>query len=146
MPESSKIELPPIPKDVQGEQSWQDAVIQSGFVRRGYIEEVPGLNPEVRFVYSPMLPETASELSDRMAMAKSAAAGKAVLGRELSRRIKSWSLEEQINERTMRSLEFAIQNRLRLIVTGTGQTDIDPLWDEGPSEDDYEPIEDQVGN
>lgn len=143
--ETTQAALPKIPDGAE-EQSWSDAVIRNGFVRRGFISEVQGLNPELRFVFVPMMPETVDEFEDRVTRAKSAAAGTATVGREIAKRLKAWSLSEEISEKTVRSLGYAVLNRLRLIISGRGATDLDPLWDDGPQDDDYEPIEEQVGN
>jgi hypothetical protein len=139
----SKEEVLPLPAGTK-EQSWRDGIIRAGFVRRGYISEMPGLHPELRFIYLPMMPETTDDFEDRVARAKSPGAGTATIGREVASRLRVWSFDEEINEKTVRSLGYALLNRLRLIISGRGATDLDPLW-ERPADEDYESIEEQLG-
>ena len=137
--------LPKIPASFQ-EQSWSDGIIRRGYVRRGYVAEVPGLHPELRFVFEPLLPEPADELDMAMARAKSPGAAVMVVVKKLTLLVKAWSFDEPISEMAMRTLQPSMLNRLRLIVCGRGATDLDPLWTPETDGDPYEPIEETLGN
>lgn len=134
--------LPKIPAGFQ-ESSWDQAVIRKGFVRRGYIEAKEGLHPDLRFVFTPMLPEEVDQLEDAVTRAAKAFHASSIIAKELATRIKSWSLDDPINEGSLRSLGMAMFLKLRVIVCLRQASDIDPLWTKETSE--FKSIDELMG-
>jgi hypothetical protein len=125
--------LPKIPKEFT-EDSWTHAIIRKGYVRRGYIAERTGLYPELRFVFSPMLPEQVDEMEHAVGLLRKPKDASAVIARTLAGKIKAWSLAEPINEASLRSMGHELLNRLRMIVCMRFATDTDPLWEDETNE------------
>lgn len=123
--------LPLIPKDFK-EDNWKQPLLRKGFVRRGYIGERPGLYPDVRFVYQPMLPEVNDEMTAKISQLPNNRANQAnaIIASYLVRYIKTWSLDDKITELNLRMLGETLMNRLRVIVGQIGPSDIDPLWED----------------
>lgn len=134
--------LPKIPAGMQ-EDNWTHAVLRKGFVRRGYIAEKVGLYPELRFVYQPLIPEVVDEMEYAVATLKKPHHASAKIAAFIVPRLKSWSLEEKIDEVSVRSLGDELFSRLRQIMCQRLASDIDPLWEDETS--DFKPVDELVG-
>lgn len=134
--------LPKIPAEYQ-EDSWTNAIIRKGFVRRGYIAEKPNLYPELRFVFSPMLPEQVDEMEHAVGMLRKPKDAAAAVAKVLATKIHAWSLDDKVSEASLRCLGCEQLNRLRLIVCMRAPTDTDPLWEDETNE--FKSIDELLG-
>ena len=113
-------------------------------MRRGFIKGAEGLNGDFRFVYLPMLADTADDLESRVSGCEDVKDAVKLLAEALAERIVAWNIDNTpINGEMVGSLQRRIFERVREIVTQRGRTDIDPLWN---SENDQETPEQQIKN
>lgn len=108
-------------------------VPDDGYTESGYIAEVAGLCPEIRFEYRPTRQEEREHLTDRMRKLSpnTKAANKASYA-FLAGKLKSWNLtdadgnEVLITDGIVSQLKPFVFDRLFLIVTGQAAPDQDP--------------------
>lgn len=113
--------------------SWTDAVIRDGFTQSGYISEVEGLHPAVRFKFRPLIPE---EVEDLEAMRdavtpRTAKDVRAKIGEALAKQLVAWDVKfddkpAPINSLNVRSLRTSAQTKIYNIVAGFMPTEADP--------------------
>lgn len=107
------------------------AVIVDGFSRRAYIEARPGLHPELRFTYVPILAEDVEELSARMVAPEKYKLTPKQLHQEMLREIAkgivawSWGAGKPTYEE-LRRTSLGPVNRIYMIMSGSQPSDTDP--------------------
>ncbi len=127
----------PLPAIPDGKQVsfWTDTLIRPGYVRRGYCEESAGLYPELRFVYSPMLPEEVSQFMQGLAQVSDERVATQKVATLVSERLVGWSLNDEISYAHCSCLPRVLLQKLQNIIYGMFPTDIDPLWSSEDTED-----------
>lgn len=107
--------------------------VDDGLFEKAYIKEVPGLYPECRIEYRPILPEERSKIFQKYDSIKEADAKSRLLGMEASSRLKSWSLIDKLGNpvepsaRNFMRLKTALFTRLTdILVFGVDGGDLDP--------------------
>jgi hypothetical protein len=106
-------------------------IIPDGYEEPGYIAEQPGLHPEVRFVYRPMLADARDTLA-RASSGKQPSEYYKILSAAMASRIVSWSVASPdgkplpVNAATALALRPRLFDRLYAIICGDLPSDIDP--------------------
>lgn len=115
------------------------AFLHDGYTRKGFIGAVPGLFPEIRFTFRPMLTQDRSVMTDRLTKAKPEMADR-ISAEAVAARISEWDVTDSRGELVPISMANVLRlqpsalGRLFAIVTGTLPTDIDPEWSAGEQE------------
>lgn len=102
--------------------------ITDGYTESKYIAEVPGLHPEVRFVYRPALPERRAVVIREAQRAKDPSMSERIIGKAILEHLESWSFKEEITGKRIMQLKPALFHRFTsIIVYGSDPGDKDPV-------------------
>lgn len=106
-------------------------IIPDGYTEEGYIAEVPGLHPALRFAYRPMLNLERDVLQNLAAKESPQRINQAFTDAAVSR-LQSWGATDQqgdplaINAKNFSRLRPALFNRVYNIIAGYQPSDPDP--------------------
>jgi len=125
--------------------SWNDAIIEIGFVQEGYISEDKGRHPACKFTFVPLLIEEVEEVDAMLrGETKNYSPGKQMveLARTVCSQLRSWDIEgKEITHENLRRIRPAM---LLKMYRQIANKDSIP---ESPDKElnDYEPLGDRLG-
>lgn len=119
--------------------SWAQGLITDGFKQRFFIAAAPGLYPELRGVFTPMLPDAVNVADDEIQKSEPDRLA-TTLAKYLSAHVHEWSFTEgRPTAQHFRRMRPGQLNKLYRIVSGKIPTDLD--IEPGKLEDRPEPLE-----
>lgn len=121
--------------------SWKDGLIGEGFSQPGYMEQVKGLHPELRFEFCPVLPDDVEVASDKLARLKPTEVIP-FMAKVIAEAVTSWSFSDgKPTAAVVRRMRHSQLSKLYSMVVCQREIDDDPL-----ANDDDETTETKLGN
>jgi len=131
----------PSPTQTNVQKPAMCGIIRDGYTEPGFIREVPGLHPELRFSYRPALGIETEEWL-RSFQFQPLTKHMDATAQFMADHLQSWSLTEadgqaaDIEPDRIKIIRYALFVRLQYIIYGREASDLDPLWSKEKQRDE----------